>query len=220
MKMDIEPSSPGGGGKLRECSVTSSSAGPSKKVSLNQLIEESYDELLRAARRLCASGGSCEMPRIILHEAWLKLSTSGSSRDLDRAHAKALLVRTMRQVLIDEVRRGATQKRGGAWNAVELQEPPQDPWPAVDAELGVHGALDQLASQDPRLAEALSCRFLRGMTEAETARTLGVSARTVERVCKRACMRLRMLMVEGSTRAEGGRETVNAPGRDRCPVGA
>jgi RNA polymerase sigma factor (sigma-70 family) len=52
--------------------------------------------------------------------------------------------------------------------------------------LAVDQALDRLAAFNDRLARLVECRYFGGMTEEETAETLGVSLRTVERDWPRA----------------------------------
>ncbi|MDH3224778.1 MAG: ECF-type sigma factor, partial [Gemmatimonadota bacterium] len=42
-------------------------------------------------------------------------------------------------------------------------------------------ALSRLSEQDPRLAEVVELRFFGGLSVEETAKTLGISARTVKR---------------------------------------
>jgi DNA-directed RNA polymerase specialized sigma24 family protein len=48
-----------------------------------------------------------------------------------------------------------------------------------DELLALDEALERLAGFDPRLARVVECRFFGGLTETETAESLGVSQRTV-----------------------------------------
>jgi len=47
-------------------------------------------------------------------------------------------------------------------------------------------ALERLATVNERLSQVVECRYFGGLTEAETAEALGVTARTVQRDWKKA----------------------------------
>ncbi len=47
--------------------------------------------------------------------------------------------------------------------------------------LALDEALDRLATVDRRLSRVVECRYFSGLTEQETADTLGVTRRTVQR---------------------------------------
>jgi RNA polymerase sigma factor (sigma-70 family) len=51
----------------------------------------------------------------------------------------------------------------------------------ADTLIAVDEALIELAQIDERLSRVVECRFFAGLTEDETAETLGVTARTVRR---------------------------------------
>jgi len=45
----------------------------------------------------------------------------------------------------------------------------------------LNAAMERLASEMPRLADVVECRFFGGFSEEDTARVLGTSLRTVQR---------------------------------------
>jgi RNA polymerase sigma factor (sigma-70 family) len=47
--------------------------------------------------------------------------------------------------------------------------------------VALNEALETLARQSPRSAQVVECRYFAGYSEAETARVLGISERTVRR---------------------------------------
>ena len=60
---------------------------------------------------------------------------------------------------------------------------------SVDTDEGIltlNDALQRLASEMPRLADVIECRFFGGYSEEDTARVLGMSLRTVQRDWLRA----------------------------------
>ena len=52
--------------------------------------------------------------------------------------------------------------------------------------LGVHEALDELATLDPRMARVVEMRYFGGLVDAEIAEALGVGLRTVRRDWEKA----------------------------------
>ncbi len=148
-----------------------------------ELLAETYDTLRRiASRQLGRKSGSPSLnTTLVVHEAWLKLSQSGSAKFVDRDHYLATAARIMRQILIDHARRKMADKRGGGALHLELDEG-RDTAVSVDRRfLALEDALVALAREAPELESVVECRFYAGLTVDETARALGRSVRTVER---------------------------------------
>jgi RNA polymerase sigma factor (TIGR02999 family) len=100
-----------------------------------------------------------------------------------RTHFFAVGAKMMRRVLIDYARERHSQKRGGDQQRVTLSIAEDLPGGGdLDFEelLSIDEALDRLAELDERQARVVELRFFAGMSVAETAEVLGVSARTVE----------------------------------------
>jgi RNA polymerase sigma factor (TIGR02999 family) len=88
----------------------------------------------------------------------------------------------MRRILIDQARHKRGLKRGGELGRVELEViAPLVPEAEVDV-LALDEALDQLAARDATAAELVKLRFFAGLTAAQAAAVLGVSARTADRI--------------------------------------
>ena len=141
-----------------------------------------YGEL----RRLAASylrrerPGHTLQPTALVHEVYLKLVGSAPPRLNDRTHFLAVAARAMRQVLVDHARHHLTERRGGGWQRVTLDEALS---PRLDRELAVldlDRILGAFAALDPRAAQVAEMRIFSGMTIAEIASALGVSTRTVD----------------------------------------
>ena len=92
----------------------------------------------------------------------------------------------MRRVLVDHARRFLTSKRGGTLRRVSLDETPIAVENRADEILAIDDALGRLQAVDPRLCRLVECRFFSGLTDAETAKILGVTPRTVHRDWLRA----------------------------------
>ncbi|MEM9553090.1 MAG: sigma-70 family RNA polymerase sigma factor [Acidobacteriota bacterium] len=144
-----------------------------------------YEELRRLARGQMRrdSGRGILQTTALVHEAYLRLSGRGADWE-GREHFFAIAATVMRQVLVDDVRRRTSQKRGGRAEQVSLDEVGAGARltaaPDVDL-LALDRALSQLGSVDSRKSRIVELRFFAGLTIAETARVLDLSTATVER---------------------------------------
>ncbi len=104
----------------------------------------------------------------------------------DRAHFLALAATAMRHIVIDYARSRATQKRGGGWQRVSIDEELLGSNERLTEVLELDEALRRLERFDGQLSKVVECRFFGGMTVGETASALGVSRRTVDRAWQKA----------------------------------
>ena len=56
----------------------------------------------------------------------------------------------------------------------------------ADVLISINAILERLAPSNPRMLRVIECRFFAGYTEDETAETLGVSTKTIEREWREA----------------------------------
>jgi RNA polymerase sigma factor (TIGR02999 family) len=120
----------------------------------------------------------------LVHEAYITLVNQPGANFRDRSHFFAVAARVMRRILVDHARKHRTARRGGEYQVVSLD----DVRPGgiavherAEELIALDEALDRLEQLDPRLSKVVECRFFAGLTEAETAEVLGVTARTVTR---------------------------------------
>jgi len=138
-----------------------------------------YAELRRVAARCLASERRAHTlaPTDLLHEAWLKLESSPVPGGASRA---ALAAHAMREALVDHARRRGALKRGAGRAPVTLDESTA----ATERDayvVALDGALDELASFDPELAQLVELRFFAGLDPDAVAAALALSPRTVKR---------------------------------------
>jgi RNA polymerase sigma factor (TIGR02999 family) len=149
-----------------------------------QLLPLVYDELRRlAAARLAAEpSGNTLQPTALVHEAYLRLVGAPDGDRWDhRGHFFAAAAEAMRRILIDNARRKATARHGGAMHRETLDpEAVACPEPREDL-LALDEALDQLAAADPVKAELVKLRYFAGLSLAAAAAALGLSERTASR---------------------------------------
>lgn len=149
----------------------------------DELLPLVYEELRKlAAQRMANEAPDHTLqPTALVHEAWLRLAGKGDAAWQSRAHFFAAAAEAMRRILIDIARRKKQVRHGGGFKRVHVEE--TNIAMADDRErlLEVHAALDQLAAIDPVKAQIVKLRFFVGLSNAEIARLLNVSERTVER---------------------------------------
>jgi RNA polymerase sigma factor (TIGR02999 family) len=120
-----------------------------------------------------------------------------TSRDAafpDRARFMAYAARVMRGLIIDHAREGRALKRGGQFEITVLDTRVEES-AASPQELSQLGdALDDLAADDPALAEVVDLKFFCGFSFAEIGAMRGVSERTVQRDWEKARIYLHRVM--------------------------
>ena len=148
-----------------------------------RLVPLVYDELRRMAhRQLSREGGPCTLDTTgLVHEAYLKLADQDTVPIRNRSYFFAAAARAMRQVLVDAARRRNRLKRGGGERPLSLDESRivVDDYAADLVHLD--DALIRLASEHPRPARVVECRFFGGLSIEETATALEISPMTVKR---------------------------------------
>jgi RNA polymerase sigma factor (TIGR02999 family) len=151
-------------------------------VVADDLFDTLYSELHRLARRELNRRGPAGGLGVttLLHEAYLRISGRDGTVFVDHARFMAYAARVMRGLIIDDVRRKRSQKRGGLFHLTSLTthtEGVADPYTLVQ----IGDALDELAKVEPELAEIIELKFFCGFSFAEIAAMRGVSERTIQR---------------------------------------
>ncbi|HEY2289860.1 MAG TPA: sigma-70 family RNA polymerase sigma factor [Thermoanaerobaculia bacterium] len=156
--------------------------------AMDRLMPLVYDELRAVARRQLRRlrPGQTLDTTALVHEAYLRLVDQTAAAWQDRAHFLSVAGVAMRHILVDAARRRIAKKRGGEGLRITFDElrPGQD---GTDASrraveiLDLDEALTSLAARNERLRRLVELRFFAGLTEEETAQTLGTSERTVRR---------------------------------------
>lgn len=158
-------------------------------ASIERLFAAVYEELQRLARSRLR-----RQPRptlldttALVHECFLRLQRQGTLTLDDKGQFLGYAARAMRSIVVDFVRRRASERRGGQLQRATLSpELAPAPDPREDQILRVHEALTELARVDERLVRVVEMRYFAGMTEEEVARALGLSLRTVSRDWEKA----------------------------------
>jgi RNA polymerase sigma factor (TIGR02999 family) len=162
-----------------------SAIGQGDPSAAEQLLPLVYDELRQLAAQKLAheQPGQTLQPTALVHEAYLRLVGGDQVHDWDgRRHFFAAAAEAMRRILIDRARHKQTRKAGGGRRRLDLDglEPALEEDDG-DRLLALDEALRLLEAEDPRKAELVKLRFFAGLTAAQAAAALGVSASTAEK---------------------------------------
>jgi RNA polymerase sigma factor (TIGR02999 family) len=155
--------------------------------AMSRLIDAIYPELKRLAHFQLAG----ERPdhtlntTAIVHEAYVRLAASREGWK-DRKHFLRAAATVMRHLLVDHARKRNAAKRGDGRVALTLDESRLASDDDAVAVLALDNAIKDIAAIDPRLEQIIECRYFAGLSVADTAETLDMAVRTVERDWQRA----------------------------------
>jgi RNA polymerase sigma factor (TIGR02999 family) len=151
----------------------------------NKLLPLVYDELRQLAAHKLAHEppGQTLQPTALVHEAYLRLVGAGAEPHWDsRGHFFAAAAEAMRRILVENARRKGSHKRGGDHTRADLDVNQLAAPELREDLLALDEALTRLAAADPEAARLVELRYFAGLTLAEAAQVLGVSARTADRL--------------------------------------
>lgn len=154
-----------------------------EEAALDKLVPLVHDELHRRAHRymMHERAGHTLQTTALINEVYLQLIDTPKVKWQDRAHFFAISAKLMRQILVDYARFKNSQKRGGGFQQVSLDEASLFV-SRPDANLvELDEALTALAQVDSRKARVVELRFFGGLSLEETAEVLKISADTVWR---------------------------------------
>ncbi len=159
------------------------------KAAADRLLPLVYEQLRKAAQ-LGLVGERADhtlSATALVHEAYLKLVGSREIPWANRAHFYAAAAEAMRQILLDHAKARARDKRGGtqgqpmAWaNFASVADlaATEDSQEIVSFD----SALRRLEDESADAARVVQFRFYAGLSVEQTALTMGVSDRTVNRL--------------------------------------
>ena len=153
------------------------------RSALDELFPLVYGEL----RRLAAGKLNNERAEhtlqatALVHEAYLRLVNQHSVDWTNRAHFFGLASEMMRRILVNHALERKRLKRGSGETRLALDEAVTF---AEERELDLvelNESLNELAKFAPRQAKIIELKFFGGLTNEESAETLGISPETVKR---------------------------------------
>jgi RNA polymerase sigma factor (TIGR02999 family) len=170
-----------------------------------------YDGLVGLARNRLARYGTREYlnPAELVHEAYLRVVESKQASFEGCRHLFFVISRAMGDLLIEGIRRNATEKRGGGLLHVELEAVEITIEPHSREYLDLERALRRLAYDSPVSARVVMLSYFAGFTYPEIAGALRISRATVERHGKHARTWLRHELSVRGVRGFGAETRLN-----------
>lgn len=150
-------------------------------AALDEIIPLVYAELRRLASgylRQERSGHTLETSALV-HETYLRLVDQRRMDWRNRAQFFGIAAQLMRRLLVDHARRRRASVRGGL--RVTFSEDLTKTAGRSVAMLDLEEALRRLEALDPRAARLVELRYFGGLTIAEAAEAMDLSAATVKR---------------------------------------
>lgn len=154
-----------------------------EKMPADALLPVLYAELRRLAASLSLRlrPGQTLQPTALVHEAYMQLAKNEAGGWEGRRHFFGAAAVAMRNILVDQARGRAAQKRGGDRGRVELADGVAYIEPPADDLLALDEALQKLQAEKPHLAELVMLRYYSGLSVQEAAEVLGRSESTLTR---------------------------------------
>jgi RNA polymerase sigma factor (TIGR02999 family) len=151
--------------------------------AVGMLFERLYPAMRAIAERMMSHeplGGMLQSTAVV-HEAYLRLVSSGKERQMPRGLFCHAAAEEMRRVLIDHARARGTQRRGGGLrrevaSALDLLEAPTH-----TTTIELDDAVSELGKISPDAAAVVRLRFYAGLSVDETAEALDRSPRSIDR---------------------------------------
>jgi len=153
------------------------------KAAWSQLIKLVYADLRVLARSVGAGS-----PRdrtldttSLVNECYLRMVGPIGGTPESRRQFFALAARIMRAAACDYARERLALKRGGEFQRESVELIDEETSQEASDMIEIDDALTKYAEHDPRAAQVFECRYFGGLGEQQTADTLGLSLRTVQR---------------------------------------
>ena len=172
-------------------------AGPPADPAVDRLFLQSYSDLRRIAHARLRRNEHITLldTTSLVHECYLRFLRSGQLSFEDGTSFLAYASRAMRSIIVDFIRRRRADRRNGGTVPEQLEDVVSPQALAAEREIiAVNDALEELAAADPRLAQVVEMRYFGGLSEADIARCLDVTDRTVRRDWGKAKLLLRAAM--------------------------
>jgi RNA polymerase sigma factor (TIGR02999 family) len=172
----------------------------SASLLADEMLPRVYGELRRMAAQCMRHDrpGHTLRPTALVHEAYLRLARgNGSLKCESTAHFVNIVVRLMRQILVEYGRRRCASRHGSGLPPLPLLDAVLQCRDASRQTLALNEALEALGEVDPRKCVIVEYRHFGGFTTEEIAGLTRLSARTVEREMKLAYAWLSRWVTEG-----------------------
>ena len=153
------------------------------KQAESRLISLVYGELHAMAAKLMRREKADHIlqPTALVNEAYIRLLAQRETDWQNRAHFFCVASQVMRHILVDYARQRLSGRRGGGMVSVTINETLVVSNSRLEELLVIEDALQDLETEDPRVARVVVFRFFGGLSAEEIAEVMQLSPRTVQR---------------------------------------
>ena len=154
-----------------------------ERQASSELLPLVYDELRELARMRLRreKPGITFQPTSLVHEAYLRLIKGEGEGWQGRGHFFAAAAEAMRRILIERARARAAEKHGGEMQRITLTDEIANPDVDPETIIALDQALTKLENEDKEMAQVVKLRYYAGLSVEETAESMSLSPRTVNR---------------------------------------
>jgi len=153
-------------------------------LAAEKLLPLVYDELrkLAAAKLSQEKPGQTLQATALVHEAYLRLVGRQQMQNWNsRGHFFGAAAEAMRRILVESARHKQREKHGGGMQRVDLGQVAEIGDEKAEELLALDATLQQLAVDEPLIAQVVQLRYFAGLTIEQVAEALGISVRTANR---------------------------------------
>ena len=142
-----------------------------------------YDELrhLAAQKMSQVPPGQTLQATALVHEAYIRLVGSEAQNWSSRTHFYNIAAEAMRRIIVDNIRRKQSLKRGSNRQKVEINDAQFVSDQKSEDLIALDEALDKLAKKDKIKANLVKLRFFAGLTSEQAAEVLNISHNTADK---------------------------------------
>lgn len=153
------------------------------EAAKNELFDVVYDNLRAMAKRYMAreKPDHTLRPTALVNEAYLRIQAYNPGRWQSRAHFYAVFSLAMRNILVDHARGKLTERRGGGFTKVPLDEIEDVPDKHYVTLIKLDSLLDQLTEIDPIASSVFHLKHFIGLTAEEISAVLEINVTKVNR---------------------------------------
>jgi RNA polymerase sigma-70 factor (ECF subfamily) len=151
--------------------------------ALDRLTPLVYDQLHRLAHQYLRRErrGHTLQTSALVNEAYLRLVDHRSVDWQSRAHFFAVSATVMRRILVDYARQRTSEKRGGAFQQITLDDNLTVTRKRAAELVALDEAIETLNTLHPRRSKVVELRYFGGLNNKEASAVLNVSETTIER---------------------------------------
>lgn len=154
------------------------------EAALMRAVYPMLRDIARARLRRAPNDFTLQATELV-NEAYARVVQGKAVEWKDRIHFFAVMARVIRNVIVDHLRSGGAEKRGGDLPFVPLDSVAEHAAESsIDLRvdwLSVHAALDELEARDAKGARIVELKFFSGLTTEEIAEVTAISRASVVR---------------------------------------